>query len=86
MQDMLCDGVTNDLPKLWQSRILCGSAQAYAVLSDPEPPFTHEANIPPECMYKNSLLEESSYICATLAIHQLNPFDLVSDEVVACFQ
>ena len=59
MQDMLCDGVTDDWPKLWQSRILCGSAQAYAVLSDPEPPFTHEANIPPECMYKNSLLEES---------------------------
>ena len=39
MQDMLCDGVTDDWPKLWQSRILCGSAQAYAVLSDPEPPF-----------------------------------------------
>ena len=37
-------------------------------------------------MYKNSLLEESSYICATLAIHQLNPFDLVSDKVVASFQ
>ena len=29
------------LPKLWQSRILCGSAQAYAVLSDPVPPLAH---------------------------------------------
>ena len=29
------------LPKLWQSRILCGSAQAYAVLSDPVPPIAH---------------------------------------------
>ena len=37
-------------------------------------------------MYKNSLLEENNYICATLAIHQLNPFDLVQDKVVACFQ
>ena len=37
-------------------------------------------------MYKNSLLEESIYICATWAIHQLNPVDLVSDKVVACFQ
>ena len=33
------------LPKLWQSRILCGSAQAYAVLSDPDPPFRYWSNL-----------------------------------------
>ena len=32
------------LPKLWQSRILCGSAQAYAVLPDPDPPITYWSN------------------------------------------
>ena len=32
------------LPKLWQSRILCGSAQAYADLPIPDPPIRYWSN------------------------------------------
>ena len=32
------------LPKLWQSRILCGSAQAYADLPVPDPPIRYWSN------------------------------------------